>query len=343
MTSAIESSGRRWTVAIIGAGQVAANQSRGFAQLTPAVEIAGVADINEQRASELAATYGTRAFTDYRALLDLRPDIAVICLPHHLHIEAALAAVDAGCHILMEKPLAHTLEDARTIVATCRRSGRRLATSFVHRFRDEWQQAQRLIAEGRIGNPALAIDVFSTPDARTLPEWVWHKDTCGGGVLMYTGIHAVDRLRWLLDSEVEEVTARSIRYTQPADADVEDGLLALLTFANGCIATLAENSPRYVLAPHSWDTEVFGTTGRLHIRQNEYLEYSSSAEQYLRQSSGADHWVAQAREFVNALREDRDPWISGEDGLAAQGVVEAVYRSSALDRPVRLSEVRDQG
>ena len=123
--------------------------------------------------------------------------------------------MDAGCHILMEKPLAHTLEDARTIVTACRRRGRRLATSFVHRFRDEWQQAQRLIAEGRIGNPALAIDVFSTPNHTHAAEWVWHKDTCGGGVLMYTGIHAVDRLRWLLDSEVEEVTARAIRYARP--------------------------------------------------------------------------------------------------------------------------------
>ncbi len=131
MPSASRTDGSTLTVAIVGAGQVGQRHGQAFAQLSPDVCVAGVADVDEGRAAELAATCGARAFTDYRALLELGPDITVICLPHHLHREAGLAAAAAGIHILMEKPLAHTLEDAHAIVDGCRQHGVRLAVGFL--------------------------------------------------------------------------------------------------------------------------------------------------------------------------------------------------------------------
>jgi predicted dehydrogenase len=325
------------TVAIVGTGQIGRRHGRRFAGLGPDVRVIGVADVDESRAAELATDIGAQAFTDYRALLELAPDIAVICLPHHLHREAGLAAAEAGCHILMEKPLAHTLEDAHAIVNSCRQHAVRLAVGFVHRYRAEFQQARRLIASGQIGAAAVEIDIFGLPGGTSVPSWVWQKRFGGGGILMYTGIHIIDRQRWLLDSEVDEVFARSVTYSQ--DTDVEDGLSATMLFANGCLGTLIGNQPGYMVTPRTHNTEIYGTQACLRIRSGQYLEYSSDAQAYHLDVTRDDPFVAQARDFVAAVREDREPWITGEDGLRAQAIVTAIYRSAELGRPVSVSEL----
>jgi len=319
------------TVAIIGAGQVGTQHARAFSQLGADVRVLGIADVDEGRASELASTYDGRAFTRYQELLELAPDIAVICLPHNLHLAAAKEAVQVGCHILMEKPLAHTMEDARAIVETCRSSGVLLTVSFVHRYRMEFLKAKELIAGGKIGTPAVAVDNFCSQGGHHVPGWVWRKSESGGGPLMYGAIHSLDRLRWLLDSEVEEVFARSVTYSQ--DVDVEDGLLATLVFANGCLATLIVNSPGYVVTPRSWDTEIFGSEARIRVRTRQYLDYTSDSHAYRLDVTRDDNFGAQAREFVAAIREGREPWISGEDGLRAQEVAMAIYRSAEMRQP----------
>ena len=324
-------------VAILGAGQVARHHVEAFVQLGPDVRIIGIADVDEGRAVELAATCGARAFTEYQALLDLAPDIAVICLPHHLHREAGLAAAAAGSHVLMEKPMGRTLEDGHAIVDGCRQHGVLLTVSFVHRYRIEFQWVHELVARGCIGTPAIALDTFCTRGGAHVPGWVWDKRRAGGGVLMYTGIHSIDRLRWLLASEVREVFARTLTYSQ--DVAVEDGLTATLMFANGCLATLVENSPDYMVTPRSWRTEIYGSRGWVRARHGESLEFSSSLQAYRLDVTRDAWWVAQAREFVTAVRERREPWITGEDGLRALEIAMAIYRSAELSRPVSMSEI----
>jgi len=133
---------------------------------------------------------------------------------------------------------------------------------------------------------------------------------------------------------VEEVFARSVTYSQ--DVDVEDGLLATLMFANGCLATLIVNSPSYLVTPRAWDTEIYGSQARIRVRTRQYLEFTSDSRAYRLDVTRDDHFAAQAREFVTAIREGREPWISGEDGLRAQVVAMAIYRSAELGQPQRV-------
>ena len=175
MIRSVEPAHQELTAGIVGAGQIGQRHGRSFACLGASVRVIGIADVDEEKATELAAVCGARAFVDYRALLDLAPDIAVICLPHHLHRDAGLAAAEAGSHVLMEKPLAHTLEDAYAIVDGCRQYGVHLAVSFVHRYRAEFQQARSLISRGEIGEPVMAFDVFGLPGGPNVPGWVWQK------------------------------------------------------------------------------------------------------------------------------------------------------------------------
>ena len=335
MTLRTSQNPRSLTVAIVGAGQAGEQHARAFSQLDADVRVVGVADIDERRATELASTCGARAVTQYQELLKLAPDIAVICLPHNLHFAAAADAAQAGCHVLMEKPLAHTMEDARAIVETCRGYGVLLTVGFVHRYRTEFLKAKELIAGGKIGTPSIAIDNFCSQGGQHVPGWVWRKRKAGGGPLMYGGIHTLDRMRWLLDSEVEEVFARSVTYSQ--DVDVEDGLLATLIFANGCLATLIMNSPSYLVTPRAWDTEVYGSEARIRVRTRHYLEFTSDSHAYRLDVTRDDNFGAQAREFVAAIREGREPGVTGEDGLRAQEVAMAIYRSAELRQPQRVN------
>ncbi|MGQ9583861.1 MAG: Gfo/Idh/MocA family protein [Anaerolineae bacterium] len=330
-----ETHGAVITVGIIGAGQVGQRHAQAFARLGPEVQVLGVADVEARRAADLAASCGARAFEDYHALLDLTPDIAVVCLPHHLHREVGLAAAEAGSHVLMEKPLANTLEDAQTILEACRIGGVRLAVSFVHRYRVEFQEAHRLIAAGKIGVPATMVDLFGLPGGPSVPSWVWQKQYSGGGILMYSGIHSVDWQRWLLGAEVDEVFCRTLTY---GPGDVENGLVATLVFANGCLGSVIGNQPPYQVTPRTRETEIYGMSGCLRIRSGEYLVYSSDAGAYRLEVNRDDPFVAQARDFVAAVREGREPWITGEDGLRALEVCLAIYRSAEVGHPV---SVRD--
>jgi predicted dehydrogenase len=321
-------------VAIIGAGEVGEKHALAFRRLSPETCLIGVADVDAARAASLAAKCETQPFTGYQALLDLEPDVAIVGVPHYLHREVAQAAAERGIHLLMEKPLAHTLEDAYAIVDVARTHQVALAVGFVHRFRLEFQQAHRAIAEGKLGTPAIALDTFCTGGGTRVPAWVWRKQQAGGGALMYTGIHSVDRLRWLLDSEVVEVFARAKTYTQAAD--VEDGLVATLVFDNGCVATLIENAPDYEVVTRSWDCEIYGSLGRLRMRTGAYVEFTGDAGAYQVTVQKDDCFYAQARGVAAAIQAGRTPWITGEDGLRAQEVVESIYRSAAsgqVDRP----------
>ncbi len=327
-----EAQGAVVTVGIVGAGQVGQKHAQAFARLGPDVQVLGVADVDARRAADLAASCGTRAFEDYRALLGLTPDIAVICLPHHLHREVGLAAAEAGSHILMEKPLANTLEDAHAILEACRKGGVRLTVSFVHRYRVEFQEAYRLIRAGKIGTPVAMVDLFGLPGGNHVPAWVWQKRCSGGGILMYSGIHSVDWQRWLLGAEVEEVFCRTLTYGP--GMDVENGLVATLAFANSCVGTVIGNQPPYQVTPCTRETEIYGTSGCLRIRSGEHLTYSSDTEAYRLEVNRDDPFVTQAGEFVRSVREGREPWITGEHGLRALEICLAIYRSAEVNRPV---------
>ena len=150
---------------------------------------------------------------------------------------------------------------------------------------------------------------------------------------MYGGIHAVDRLLWLLETEVIAVHARCHNYA--GYGDVEDGLVAMLELANGATAVLFENSPPYG-RPGGWSTELFGPDGALRVQTGEYVELTSSRGSFTLRSQDELHFEREIAEFIAAVEEEREPSVSAAAGRAALEVALAVYRSAALGGPVAL-------
>jgi len=322
-------------IGIIGAGVVAARHADAYRR-HPRCELVAIAEPDALRGQAFATTYGATWYLDYRDMLsNSRLDAASICVPHHLHHPVALATAEAGLHMLMEKPISLTLAEADQMIAACQRFGVRMMLGFVHRFRGELLEAERLIVAGAIGRPATAQDSICTLGGSHPPAWVWEQAHAGGGVLMYGGIHSVDRLLWLLQSNVVEVFAYQTRYASPGN--VENGLAAVLRFGDGVIATLFENSPPYG-KPGGWITEIYGTEGAIRIKTGEWIELTTGEHRYTQNFTRYDHFRREIDEFVASLLEDRPPSVTAEDGRRALAVARAIYDSAASGQPRSVGE-----
>jgi predicted dehydrogenase len=324
---------RTLAVAVIGAGQVAARHVEALVA-NPHAHVAAVVDPLEERAARLGASCAAPALGSYEELFATAElDAAVVCVPHDLHLPVARVAAAAGVHLLMEKPIANTLEEADAIAAAVEEAGVTLMMGFVHRFRTEVQAAHALVAEGAIGTVATALDRFCSLGGRHPPGWVWSREHAGGGVLMYGGIHAVDRLLWLLDDRVTSVAARA--HDSWGQGDVEDGLVAMLDLERGTSAVLFENSPPYG-RPGGWCTELFGTEGALRIQTGEWAELTSGSRSLTLQARDELHFHRQMQEFVSAVLEEREPSVPVVAGRDSLEVALAIYAAAGRRTPIAL-------
>lgn len=320
-------------IGLVGAGQVALKHARAYAQNRDAALVA-VADVDAGRAAALAERYGAAAFGSFDELLGSdQVDAVSVCVPHDVHLPVALAAADAGVHVLMEKPIANTLEEADRMIAAAAEAGVTLMIGFVHRFRTEVLEAKRLLDEGFVGMPATALDRFCSLGGPHPPSWVWSRRHAGGGVLMYGGIHAVDRLLWLLNTRATRVFAR--QHFSCGYGDVEDGLVALLELASGATAALFENSPPYG-RPGGWATEIFGDRGAIRIQAGEIVELTSASRSLTIRSRDERHFEREIDEFVSAVLERREPCVPAAAGRDALAVTLALYASTAAGSPVEV-------
>ncbi len=328
-------------VGIAGAGQAGDHHAVGFAA-TEGAEVIAIADLNEAVARSVAEPCGAEVVSDWRALLDFDLDILVVALPHNLHLEPAQAAAERGVHVLMEKPLATTLEDGQRIVEACRQADVKLTISFVHRFREELQLARQWLDQGEIGTPQVARETMGGQRGAQQPRWIEERLASGGGVLMYGAVHGIDRLRWLLGSDVASVTAHTRRFTP--GGEVEESVVALLTFASGAVATINSNSPHYRAQPRFWETELYGSKGLLRLRTRQWAEVSNDSRveridtHPLSEELGPHYnFGRQAAAFVAAIREDREPDVTAADGLRSLEVALAIYRSTEIGETVTLN------
>ena len=248
-------------VGIAGAGYFAAQHMRALKGLADFRPIAASASSPESTA-RFATTHGLHACADWRELLDDPAiDVILIATPHHLHAPMAIAAAQAGKHVLVEKPMAPSFDDCVAMARAAEAGGVQLLIAHVMRFIAPCLAAREAIAAGRIGRPLVGRSAMMKRwmEANRQP---WHlaRET-GGGMLLTAGIHALDRLVWLMDAEVERVAAMSAASFH--DQPVPDVDLLLLRFAGGGLATLTSAGYRDTTGVN--DTEIVGENGILRL------------------------------------------------------------------------------
>lgn len=321
------------TVVVVGAGGMGSTQARSFARI-PGVTLSAVVDIDVPKASAVAANYASAAFETVDAMLSSgTPDIAVVAIPTDAHIDAALQLIDAGCHVLVEKPLALTLSDADRLVAAVP-SGRTVAVGQCVRFFPEYAKAKALVDSGAVGAPAA----IRCRRGGGFPSWSpWFADPGrSGGVIFDLGVHEFDWLLWCF-GPVERVYARSL--TDRLDStDPRDYALVTLRHRSGAISHVE----------CCWADPTTGYTAYEVAGDNGLLTHDSRKASTLTRSSRSgksslaplipddDPYHRQAEAFVDAVHGKSTPIASVADGRAAVAVAAAAVESARTGKAVTL-------
>lgn len=311
----------------------------------PGVDMIGFADEDTERGQHFANRYQARWFRRYEDLIAEKPDGVIICAENARHRPLAEMAAAAGIHVLSEKPLATTLEDAQAMLDACQRGGVRLMTAFPMRFSAPVTQIKSVMAAGTLGR----IYGCSATNQGQLPllhtayprDWFTDKALAGGGAAMDHTVHVADLLRWYLGCEVVEVYAdlHDIFYGSTG-VDVETGGLIMLTFENGTFATIdcSWSKPPHYPTWGGLTMEIVGEGGLITLDPFKQVMplYTQSRERPRWVYWGSDANQAMIDEFVAAIRDNRAPAVTGYDGYKAVEIALAVYRSAESGQPVAL-------
>jgi len=322
-------------VGILGSGFISMTHAEAL-RYDPRAELVAIA--GGSRAKSLAQDYSVQAMSSVEEMLH-HPDIdaVIIGTPHHLHAEATIVAARQGKHVLVEKPMATTVEDCRAMIEVARDADVRLMVAHFQRYRKTNMAVKQALESGVLGRVYMINDVLiENPD-----ETGWKTQADSKGFLLGYGIHAVDHLRWWLASEVESVAAQCGRYEgEPA----EDGSLLLLKFRNGTSAILQSTN--------AWPFKrVIGSPGAAEfhahlIGEKGVLEVNVYGQVILKTSEGTtvlselpswsdpksfariEAYAEQDKEFISSIIEHRQPAIPGQEGLENVRICLAAYQAS---------------
>jgi len=322
----------------------------------PAVDVVAVADCDADRLGRVADRYRIpRRYRDYRALLDLAGMEAVaICVPPQFHAEIALAALDAGKHLLIEKPLAVSLREADDLVARAAEVGTKATVGFNLRCHRLLRTARNLVQCGDVGTPTLMRTLFTVGDEYRAAPPAWRLDpTLGGGLLFEHAVHHFDLWRFLLRSEVEEVFAQqgvasSAGEHATVTARLANGALATSVFAHGCSENVVEiyGSAGWVrvscyrfdgLEFHAMSESSSGIRGRLRGAARLLKELPRAARRLHQGGDFVASYAAEWRQFIDAIRDDTAVECTLADGRRALQIALATVHSAASGQPVHVA------
>jgi predicted dehydrogenase len=333
---------------VIGAGLFGENHALVYSRL-PGVELVAVCDQNEARAREVAERYGARTYyTDYVQLL-AEPDISAVSIatPDFAHSEIALAAAQAGKHILCEKPLATTVEEAQSIVDAAARAGVKLMVDFHNRVNPPFVAARDSVRDGAIGTPSYAYARLSNTTFVPLEMLSWADRS---SALFFLGSHAIDIMRFILNDTVARVHAVSRSgILKGLGVDAPDFHVAIAEFERGAVVTF-ENAwilPRSQPMVYDFKVELLGSEGALYVDSSHHgaFELHSGGRLCYGDVLGVTPtsdlrvggFVLEAiSRFADAVLHDRPVLATGEDGVEATRIVDAIKRSAETGQPIDL-------
>ncbi len=301
-----------------------------------------------------------KPFTDLQTFLAEDFDIVTIGTPSGTHLEPAVAAAEAGKHVIVEKPLEITLDRCDRIIAACKKAGVTLSTIFPSRFHHAARQIKSALEAGRFGRLTLGdaiIKWYRTQQYYDSGAWrgTWELD--GGGALMNQGIHTIDLLTWLM-GPVAEISAQTALLAHERIA-VEDTAVATLKFASGALGTIVGTTASY--PGYLKRVEISGTTGSAVMEEEDLVKWDFAvvaAEDSAirgamenRQSGGggaadpsAIGFMGHAKLFANviaAIDGQEELLIDGNEGRRSVEIILAVYKAAELGQAVKLPLEKD--
>ena len=342
---------------IVGCGVIAPWHRRPVERCAEA-QVVAVCDIDEEKGRKFAAESGEGVafYKDYNDLMgDKNVDIISVCTPSGAHAEVAIAAAQAGKHVLCEKPIEVTREKMDAMIRACRDHKVRLGGVFQRRTYDSSKSVRAAVQNGELGKMVLGdafMKYYRSQSYYSSAGWrgTWELD--GGGALMNQGVHGIDLLLWIM-GDVESVYARADHLVR--DIPVEDTAIAMLKYKNGAWGVLEGTTSTNPGEPTR--LELHGKLGTIILEEQKITRWASTTgDDDLAEAKGLEEPRGEARsavsdptaigmeghialvnDMVQAVKEDRDPMIPGESARRAVELILAIYESARTGREAKVA------
>ncbi|ACL38774.1 oxidoreductase domain protein [Pseudarthrobacter chlorophenolicus A6] len=333
------------TAAIIGCGDVSSVHFAALASM-PDAELVAVCDTHPGRLAAAEAAHGVAGYADHRELLrKVRPDVVHICTPHHLHASLAIDCLDAGVNVIVEKPLAHTLEEGRKLVAAAARGTAKIGVCFQNRYNATSVAMRELLDGGTLGRvlgASATVMWHRTADYYRDRPWRGTWDEGGGGLMMNQAIHTVDLLQWLV-GDVAKVEGHASVRALAGIIEVEDTAEFAAEHANGARSVFYATLGNAVNAPVTLD--ITTEKALLSLRGDLTVTYGDGAVEVVSEpvpeSGRRSYWGAShellIRDFYAKLEEPGPFWINPAEAGKSLQVVKDIYAQSYPQQVERVS------
>ena len=300
------------------------------------VTLVGIADENEKRGREMAATFKTNYYQRYESLLEQQLDGVVICTNNRDHAKVSIAAAKKGIHILVEKPFATTIADAHAMLEAAREANVQIMNAFPMRFNPNVIAAKKKIDAGLIGQ---VLTITSINHGKIPGGWFIDPALSGGGAVMDHTVHLGDLIRWFTGSEIKSVFCESGELLH--HKGIDDTGLVMIELNNGVSATIDCSWAHHTNYP-IWaqgDMQIIGTKGVIELKAfAQVLHLDDQTNQRFEDigwNEGGDEGLI--KEFVQVCATGRTPLVTGLDGLRALEIALASYESSRTNEVVSLT------
>ena len=360
---------RKVGIGIIGCGGIANMHAGAVAELADEVDFVAVCDTVEARARTMAAKYNVPGvYTDSRAMLrDPRLEAVLVCTPHPSHCPLAMQAAEAGRHVMTEKPLSVDLKQADLAIEAAKKAGIKFGVIFQRRFWPGAQRARKAIDDGKLGKVIVGdcqVKWWRDKAYYDRDAWrgTWNAE--GGGVMVNQAVHAIDMYQWLM-GPIDTIYGQWGNLSHPY-IEVEDTAVAAIRFKNGALGTIlttvsskpqlgsriaitGENGNTISVLEHPEGryglNEIWEIPGETEAATKLFAEEQAKAEfMFQSRTDEAGNRVSernvtchklQIQDFVHAIRENREPAVSAEEGRKAIEIIMAIYQSGRTGQPIK--------
>ena len=351
-------------VAIIGCGGIANGKHMPSLAKLSNIQMMAFCDIVQEKAEEAAKKYGTsdaKVYTDYKLLLkDKTIDVVHVCTPNKSHADITVDSLEAGKHVMCEKPMAKTAADARRMLEAAKLTGKKLTIGYQNRYRPDSLYLNKVCREGELGEIYYAK--AHAIRRRAVPTWgvFLNEDEQGGGPLIDIGTHALDLTLWMMNNYKPKSVMGSAFYKlgkkkdaanawgswDPEKFTVEDSAFGFITMENGAIISLESSWAINNLQVGEAITTLCGTEGGADMWEGLRLNGEKYGKLYTTkpdmEATGVDFYGStslspselEAKMWIDCIINDTEPMVKPEEALAVTEILEAIYKSSKTGKAV---------
>jgi predicted dehydrogenase len=321
----------------------------------PAAQVVAIADVDEARRVEIGDRFNIpgRYETAEQMFAQEKLDVVSVATPNKYHMPLTVAAFEAGCHVLCEKPMAMNADEARLMLSAAEKADRRLMINFSYRFTEQSMALKQQVDAGILGDVYFGRTIWHR--RRGLPGfggWFGQKALSGGGPLIDLGVHRLDLALWLMGypkpvwvlGSAYNHLATELARQKKAQFDVEDLAVALIKFENGAALVLEASWAANIQERELMETRLYGTKAGL-VQRNLEETYKFEAEIFLEKDGShfdmklhtpyppAPH---SAYHFIDSIVKDTPHIATGYEGLLVMEILDAIYQSASQGGPVQI-------